>query len=266
MSKDGRRAIESFRSIASLLVTSPAFRQLASDFILVSRDIFADAASAAADTAKDAAEKSRPSEKERKEGVDLDKVQQKGKQVAKDAQSKRKQRQVKDDLWSEIEAVREYVEDKLPEGEEARDKAVERLQAIITQAQSNDEYKRSISTLVGLVKKYAHKAEEALDETTKNSAVNDEDEKIQQAGRDLKAFVEKVSNKSVDDLIDAGQKVCIAYNCETPLTVLGRPRRSGQREAVCVLRRTGKLRSPLAVRPRLRCISGRLPQGVSDVR
>ncbi len=37
--------------------------------------------------------------------------------------------------------------------------------------------------------------------------MNDEDEKVQQAGRDLKAFVEKVSNKSLDDVIKAAQKV-----------------------------------------------------------
>lgn len=37
--------------------------------------------------------------------------------------------------------------------------------------------------------------------------MNDEDERVQQAGRDLKAFVEKVSNKSLDDVIKAAQKV-----------------------------------------------------------
>jgi hypothetical protein len=35
--------------------------------------------------------------------------------------------------------------------------------------------------------------------------VSDDDEKVQQAGRDLKAFVEQLSNKSLDPLVDAAQ-------------------------------------------------------------
>ncbi len=58
-----------------------------------------------------------------------------------------------------------------------------------------------------MFKKYTHKAQDALEETKDKSDVNDEDEKVQQAGRDLKAFVEKVSNKSLDDVIKAAQKV-----------------------------------------------------------
>jgi len=51
LSKDSQRAIESFRTIASLIVTSPEFRKIGSDVILLTRDIFADAAVAVADGA-----------------------------------------------------------------------------------------------------------------------------------------------------------------------------------------------------------------------
>jgi hypothetical protein len=77
---------------------------------------------------------------------------------------------------------------------------------VITQAQENPEYKRSLNTIVGLVKKYARKAQEAAEETKAKSDITDEDEKVQQAGRDLKEFVEKISGKSVDDVIAAAQK------------------------------------------------------------
>ena len=61
--------------------------------------------------------------------------------------------------------------------------------------------------MIDLFKKYAHKAQDALDETKDKSQASDEDEKVQQAGKDLKAFVEKLSGKSLDDVITAGQKV-----------------------------------------------------------
>jgi hypothetical protein len=51
MVKDSAAAVDSFRTIASLMVTSPAFRQLGSDVILLSRDILADSAEVVADQA-----------------------------------------------------------------------------------------------------------------------------------------------------------------------------------------------------------------------
>jgi len=45
-----------------------------------------------------------------------------------------------------------------------------------------------------------------LDETKAKSDVSDEDEKVQQAGRDLRNFVEKLSGKSLDGVIEASQK------------------------------------------------------------
>jgi hypothetical protein len=77
----------------------------------------------------------------------------------------------------------------------------------VKQTQKNPEYRRAITAIVDLVKKYAHKAEEAVGEVKEQTEVSDEDEKVQQAGRDLKSFVEKLSGKSLDDLTNAVQTV-----------------------------------------------------------
>ena len=128
MSRDGQRAIESFRTIASLMITNPTFRQLGSDVILLSRDIFADAASQAADAAKKAAEESRPSDAERKDGVDFQKLQNKGKATAKGLRSGKLQGEATESLWDEVEKAKQYFDDKVPEGNEAKDQFIQRLQ------------------------------------------------------------------------------------------------------------------------------------------
>jgi hypothetical protein len=190
-----------------LIVTSPEFRKIGSDVILLTRDIFADAAIQVADGAKEAAEKSRPSESEKKKGVDFDKLQQKGKSTARHLATGKIQAEARESIWDEVESLKEYVDEKLPAGEEAKERFIERLQAVVKGAQEKPEYKRSITAIVGLFKKYAHKAEDALKETAEKSKVSDEDEKVQQAGRDLKQFIEKVSNKSIDGVVKASQKV-----------------------------------------------------------
>jgi hypothetical protein len=113
-----------------LVVTSPEFRKIGSDVILLSRDIFADAAVAVADNAKDAANKSRPSEKEKKQGVDFENLNKKGKETAKHLASGKLQGEARENIWDEVEQLREYVDDKLPAGEEAREKFIERLQQV----------------------------------------------------------------------------------------------------------------------------------------
>lgn len=113
-----------------MIVTSPEFRQIGSDVILLTRDIFADAASNLADTAKEAADQSRPSEEERKQGVDFKKLESKGKDTAKHLASGKLQGEVRENIWDEVEQLREYVDEKLPEGEEAREKFIQRLQTV----------------------------------------------------------------------------------------------------------------------------------------
>jgi len=130
LSRDAQRAIASFRTIASLLVTNSNFRKLASDVVILSRDIFADAASVAADQAKEAANQARPSESERQKGVDFGKAQQKGKEVSKGLQTGKLQAEARENIWDEVERVKEYMDEKLPEGEEARDRMVQKLQEV----------------------------------------------------------------------------------------------------------------------------------------
>jgi hypothetical protein len=130
LSKDSQRAIDSARSIASLIVTNPAFRQLGSDAILITRDLFADAASAAAEQAGKAAEKARPSEAERKDGVDFDSLSKKGKKTAKGLASGRIQGEAKENLWDELENGRQWVDENIPAADEAKDKVISRLQEV----------------------------------------------------------------------------------------------------------------------------------------
>lgn len=130
LSRDAQRAISSFRTIASLMVTNDNFRQLASDTILLTRDILADTAAEAADRANKVADKSRPSEEERKKGVDFDGLGKKGKQTAKHVASGKTKAEAKESLWDEVEGVREYLDEKLPDADEAKDQVIQRLQKV----------------------------------------------------------------------------------------------------------------------------------------
>ena len=76
---------------------------------------------------------------------------------------------------------------------------------VVTQAQSNPEYRRSITALVSIVKKYANRAEAAVDEVKAKSDITDEDEQVQQVATDLKTFIERLTNKPLDDLVSALQ-------------------------------------------------------------
>ena len=60
-----------------VMITSPSFRKLGSDIILLSRDILADAAEMTAESASEAAKATRPSEQEREQGLDYDKIKDK---------------------------------------------------------------------------------------------------------------------------------------------------------------------------------------------
>ncbi|KAJ9122286.1 hypothetical protein QFC22_001707 [Naganishia vaughanmartiniae] len=206
MVKDSVAVVDSFRTIASLMVTSPAFRQLGSDVILMSRDILADGAELVADQAASAADATRPSEKERKDGVDYGKLKNKGKEHAKHTISGLYQAEAKEAAFDGAVSAVKYFDEKLPAADEAKDKLITRLQQIVLQAQKNKPYHQAIDTLVGIVKKYAHKAQDALDEAVEKSEVSDEDEKVQQAGRDLKKFVENLAGKSMDGVISTSQK------------------------------------------------------------
>jgi ribosomal protein L12E/L44/L45/RPP1/RPP2 len=60
-----------------------------------------------------------------------------------------------------------------------------------------------------LVKKYAVKVRDSAQEVAEKTDVEGEDEKVKQAGRDLKTFVERLAGKSLDPLIEKAQKVSV---------------------------------------------------------
>jgi hypothetical protein len=101
----------------------------------------------------------------------------------------------------------QYLDEKLPAADEAKDKLITRLQQVVLHTQKNKAYHQAINTLINIVKKYASKAQDALDETIEKSNISDEDEKVQQAGRDLRKFVENLAGKSMDGVIETSQKV-----------------------------------------------------------
>ena len=78
---------------------------------------------------------------------------------------------------------------------------------MISNAQKNPEYRRALSAVINIWKKYVHKAADTAQDAVNSVSASDEDEKIQQAGRDLKQFIERLANKSLDDVAAAGQTV-----------------------------------------------------------
>ncbi|ORX33457.1 hypothetical protein BD324DRAFT_639861 [Kockovaella imperatae] len=206
ISKDARRTLDSFQTMASLIVTSSEFRTIVSDAVFVTRDILADAASVLAEQASNAESTLRPDESEREKGLDFESVQQKGKQVMRDVKKGKVQKNAREELYEDVEKVKEYLDDKLPAGEEAKDAVIKRFQQVISNAQKNPDYKRSLTAIVNIYKKYVHKATDAAKNAADSVSVSDEDEKTQQAGRDLKQFIERLANKSLNDVTAAGQK------------------------------------------------------------
>jgi hypothetical protein len=141
----------------------------------------------------------------------------------------------------------------LPAADEAKDKLISRLQQVVLHTQKNKAYHQAINTLIGIVKKYAHKAQDALDETIEKSDISDEDEKVQQAGRDLKKFVENLAGKSMDGVIETSQKVRLATTIRRSfmLTLLSRSgcRRHQERPSVVrVLQRHCRIPRPYLAR------------------
>jgi len=200
--KDTEKATESLKVLGNLLITSNEFRNLISDSVLFARDIFADAASSVADKAKEAAQKSRPSEEERQQGVNIKKSKRKAKQLKKDFDHGKLNVQIEEGKTQ----VRQWVDEAIPEAERAKEEFISRLKAIVVEAQSNEQYHRSIDTIINLIKKYAHKAEHALEEAADKTNLN-ENKHADEALSILREVIESFSGKSLDDLIQISQKI-----------------------------------------------------------
>lgn len=133
--KDTRVALDNLRALANLLLSNGEFRGLISDSILFARDIFADAASAVADRASQAASAARPDAVEREKGVDLTKQKRNAKKAKKDYETGKYNVEM-----AKVEAsVRTWVDEALPDADQAKSLFYQRLHAIVVQAQSNDQ-------------------------------------------------------------------------------------------------------------------------------
>lgn len=101
LAQDSMTIIRKFISLAQVMITSPSFRKLGSDMVLLSRDILADAAELTAQQASEAAKATRPSEKEREQGLDYNNIKEKGKEHAKHTISGLYQAQAKEKAFDE---------------------------------------------------------------------------------------------------------------------------------------------------------------------
>ncbi|KAG7570921.1 hypothetical protein FFLO_01119 [Filobasidium floriforme] len=206
LAQDSMILIRKFISLAQVMITSPSFRKLGSDIILLSRDILADAAEMTAESASEAAKATRPSEQEREQGLDYDKIKDKGKVHAKHTVSGLYQAQAKEEAFDKGVALKNYLDEKLPAADEAKDALINRMKDMISHAQTTPEYKESMDTLIHIAKKYMAKAQEAAEEVKDKSDASIDEDRVQQAGKDLKTFVERLAGKSLDPVVEAGQK------------------------------------------------------------
>lgn len=188
------------------MISSPVSRQLGSDIVLLTRDILADAAELTAEKASEAAKATRPSDKEREQGLDYENIKQKGKEHAKHTVSGLYQAQAKEGAFDKAVALKDYFDEKLPASEEAKDALVNRLKEFVSQTKQSPEYQQSVQTLISIAKKYLHKVQDTAEEVKNKSGAEIDEHGVKQAGADLKTFTERLAGKSLDGVYKAGQK------------------------------------------------------------
>jgi len=175
---DSRTLAVSLQTLFSLVLTSSAFRLLISDILVTAREILADTASDVAavaayvETRAEGVESTvRPDPHEGNAGVTVEDAANQAKKV---------EGAVKDDLekaLKEAEMRKHVIEERLADESPDRIKQtiVERIEAIVQQAQGDPKYKSSIQTIVTLCEKYAHITAQTTDAAVSaaQSAVTD---------------------------------------------------------------------------------------------
>lgn len=194
LKEDGTQAAQSLQTIGSLFISSAEFRDLINGVLEVMRDIFADSAELVAKTAQDAADKSR------EQDIDISNAKGKGKQLQQSVQSGKLQGSAKETFSK----VRTYIDEKTPD--DAKDEMNEKLKKIVVEVQSNSAYQDSVDSIIEIVQKYAGKAQEAAEQAADKVDVQADDDS-KKAITELRAIVEAFTNKPLDDLISAIQKV-----------------------------------------------------------
>ena len=92
------------------------------------------------------------------------------------------------------------------------------MKEMISHSQNTPEYKESMDTLIHIAKKYMSKAQEAVEEVKDKSDASVDEDRVQQAGNDLKTFVERLAGKSLDPVVQAGQKAADDIRGDPKLT------------------------------------------------
>lgn len=170
-------AYDSFRTVGSLLLTNADFRLFIDDIATVGRQVFADTASALADTSKKVADEVQPSEEE----------QQALTGAGADAGRELSGEQVKEELGHIADVVGKGVvhtgEDAVDSAREhlsgrERDTLLYRLKKTVQNLRERTDYTDSVSTIVQLVQRYAafyaSAAEDTADAAEEDLQINDD--------------------------------------------------------------------------------------------
>jgi hypothetical protein len=175
---------------------------LSGEIILLARDLLADAAEEVSELASSASKEIRPEEGEQGKVPSKDDLKQKGKQIqdkAKEEADKGKAR-----LQQESSPVQDKAVD-------AKDKAVDRLIQVANQIQKDPAYKKAFDQLFGLLSKYYHRTEKAIEESSADIKANGEFSTNEETQKALDLFKKLLSNfadgKSADPLQDKAQVV-----------------------------------------------------------
>ncbi|PWW72654.1 hypothetical protein C7212DRAFT_360023 [Tuber magnatum] len=206
------------RLLGSLLYSSPEFRKLLNDATLVSRDIFADAASFTANVAGSVAEKARP-------GGDISQIEQPaesalgGPDTGPDVPSASRIRSMaKDKGISYAETLRKqtsqsrydmeaYLREKFPK--QRRDAVINRLKGTIGGIQKNPDFNDTVDFLIEMAQKYiGGMADSLVKETSAQKPAIHTDEHFDRAVQDMKAILMVFADgKPLDDIHSAAKKV-----------------------------------------------------------
>ncbi|KAG0132128.1 hypothetical protein HOY82DRAFT_484086 [Tuber indicum] len=206
------------RLLGSLLYSSPEFRKLLNDVTIVSRDIFADAASFAANVASSAAEKARP-------GGDISQIEQPAESALGDPSTSpdipsasRIRSMAKDKGISYTEALRKqttqsrydvesYLREKFPK--QRRDAVINRLKSTIGEVQKNSDFNDTVDFLIEMAQKYIGGITDSLDkETSAQKPAIHTDEHFDRAVQDMRAILMVFADgKPLDDIHSATKKV-----------------------------------------------------------
>jgi hypothetical protein len=172
------------------------------ELILLARDLLADAAEEVSLLADATAKDVRPEEGEQGKVPTKEDLKNKGKQVqdkAKEEADKGKAR-----LSKEAEPAQDKAVD-------AKDKAVDRLIQVASKIQQDPAYKKAFDQLFGLLRKYYHRTEKAIESSSADVKANGAFETNEETKKALDLFKKLLSNfadgKSVDPLIEKAQVV-----------------------------------------------------------